>query len=200
MLGTQPTFPNSCPPSACFLFTISSPPLFTHALPLTLETPQKSIAVFVKGTVAEASPIVPISAQLKYNIDAIDEYIVKRIPIPIRDFTSSPRIILIRLFDVNKPSVKVDKLKGGVASGSILMVVLRLVMEVEIRPGIVTKDNTGRNQCKPIFSCIMLLHAENNLLDFAVPSGLIGVGNVQSWQMQRTPSPQVHARTARRRR
>ena len=49
-------------------------------------------------------------------------------------------------------------------------------MEVEIRPGIVTKDASGRNRCKPIFSKIVSLHAENNHLDFAVPGGLIGVG------------------------
>jgi translation initiation factor 2 subunit 3 len=128
------------------------------------------------GTVAESSPIVPISAQLKYNIDAVNEYIVKRIPIPIRDFTSDPRLIVIRSFDVNKPGAEVDDLKGGVAGGSILTGVLRLGQEVEIRPGVVTKDNAGRNQCKPIFSRIMSLHAENNLLDFAVPGGLIGVG------------------------
>ncbi|KAJ7772506.1 hypothetical protein B0H14DRAFT_2966287 [Mycena olivaceomarginata] len=130
---------------------------------------QKSIAAFVKGTVAESSPIVPISAQLKYNIDA-------RIPIPVRDFTSDPRLIVIRSFDVNKPGAEVDDLKGGVAGGSILTGVLRLGQEVEIRPGVVTKDNAGRNQCKPIFSRIMSLHAENNLLQFAVPGGLIGVG------------------------
>ncbi|KAJ7885878.1 elongation factor Tu GTP binding domain-containing protein [Mycena olivaceomarginata] len=75
---------------------------------------QKSIAAFVKGTVAESSPIVPISAQLKYNIDAVNEYIVKRIPIPVRDFTSDPRLIVIRSFDVNKPGAEVDDLKGGV--------------------------------------------------------------------------------------
>ncbi|KAJ6560703.1 hypothetical protein B0H10DRAFT_2169411 [Mycena sp. CBHHK59/15] len=153
---------------------------------------QTSIAAFVKGvftlwltrlvaehhtgTVAESSPIVPISAQLKYNIDAVNEYIVKRIPIPIRDFTSDPRLIVIRSFDVNKPGAEVDDLKGGVAGGSILTGVLRLGQEVEIRPGVVTKDNAGRNQCKPIFSRIMSLHAENNLLQFAVPGGLIGVG------------------------
>ncbi|KAJ4480954.1 translation protein [Lentinula aciculospora] len=136
---------------------------------------QKSIAAFVKGTVAE-SPIVPISAQLKYNIDAVNEYIVKRIPIPVRDFTSDPRLIVIRSFDVNKPGAEVDELKGGVAGGSILTGVLRLGMEVEIRPGIVTKDSQGRNKCQPIFSRIMSLHAENNLIDFAVPGGLIGVG------------------------
>jgi translation initiation factor 2 subunit 3 len=128
------------------------------------------------GTVAESSPIVPISAQLKYNIDAVNEYIVKRIPIPVRDFASDPRLIVIRSFDVNKPGAEVDDLKGGVAGGSILTGVLRLGQEVEIRPGIVTKDSAGRNKCKPIFSRIMSLHAENNLLQFAVPGGLIGVG------------------------
>jgi translation initiation factor 2 gamma subunit (eIF-2gamma) len=131
---------------------------------------------FTTGTVAESSPIVPISAQLKYNIDAVNEYIVKRIPIPVRDFTSEPRLIVIRSFDVNKPGAEVDDLKGGVAGGSILTGVLRLGQEVEIRPGIVTKDSAGRNKCKPIFSRIMSLHAENNLLQFAVPGGLIGVG------------------------
>ncbi|KAI0326291.1 hypothetical protein GY45DRAFT_1381845 [Cubamyces sp. BRFM 1775] len=145
----------------------------------------KSIAAFVKGrswnaamigTVAESSPIVPISAQLKYNIDAVNEYIVKRIPIPVRDFTADPRLIVIRSFDVNKPGAEVDELKGGVAGGSILTGVLRLGQEVEIRPGIVTKDAQGRNRCKPIFSRIVSLHAESNHLQFAVPGGLIGVG------------------------
>ncbi|PAV15790.1 translation initiation factor eIF2 gamma subunit [Pyrrhoderma noxium] len=139
---------------------------------------QKSISAFVKGTVAESSPIVPISAQLKYNIDAVNEYIVKRIPIPVRDFTSSPRLIVIRSFDVNKPGAEVDELKGGVAGGSILTGVLTLGMRVEIRPGIVTKDSQGKNRCRPIFSRIVSLHAENNQLQFAVPGGLIGVGTM----------------------
>lgn len=137
---------------------------------------QKSIAAFVKGTVAESSPIVPISAQLKYNIDAVNEYIAKKIPIPVRDFTSDPKLIVIRSFDVNKPGAEVDELKGGVAGGSILTGVLRIGQEVEIRPGIVTKDSAGRNRCKPIFSKIVSLHAESNHLSFAVPGGLIGVG------------------------
>ena len=101
---------------------------------------------------------------------------MKRIPIPIRDFTSDPRLIVIRSFDVNKPGAEVDDLKGGVAGGSILRGVLKVGMEVEIRPGVMTKDNTGRHRCKPIFSRIVSLHAENNHLQFAVPGGLIGVG------------------------
>ncbi|EEB05452.1 translation initiation factor eIF2 gamma subunit [Schizosaccharomyces japonicus yFS275] len=136
----------------------------------------QSILKFIKGTVAENAPIVPISAQLKYNIDAILEYIVKKIPIPVRDFTSAPRLIVIRSFDVNKPGAGVEDLKGGVAGGSILTGVLHLGDEIEIRPGIVTKDDDGRIKCQPIFSRIVSLFAEHNDLKLAVPGGLIGVG------------------------
>jgi len=140
------------------------------------EEQYKSITGFVKGTVAEHSPIVPISAQLKYNIDAVNEYIVKRVPIPKRDFASPPRLIVIRSFDVNKPGAEVDDLKGGVAGGSILTGVLKLGQDIEVRPGIVTKDDEGKVHCRPIFSKIVTLLAENNQLQFAVPGGLIGVG------------------------
>ena len=49
----------------------------------------------------------------KFNIDVVCEYLVNRIPVPPRDFTSSPRLIVIRSFDVNKPGELVDDLKGG---------------------------------------------------------------------------------------
>ena len=54
------------------------------------------------------------------------EYITKKIPVPLRDFTSEPRLIVIRSFDVNKPGCEVDDLKGGVAGGSILKGVLKV--------------------------------------------------------------------------
>ena len=129
----------------------------------------------MSGTVASNAPIIPISAQLKYNIDAINEYIVKRIPIPPRDFTADPRLIVIRSFDVNKPGAEITELKGGVAGGSILTGVLKLGDEIEVRPGVVTKDSEGRVTNKPIFSRIVSLFAEQNNLKFAVPGGLIGI-------------------------
>ena len=48
--------------------------------------------------------------------------------------------------------------------------------EVEVRPGIVTKDAEGRAACLPIYSRIVSLKAEDNSLQYAVPGGLIGVG------------------------
>ena len=82
------------------------------------------IVKFVQGTIAEKAPVVPISAQLKYNIEAVCEYLVKKVPIPTRDFLSQPKLIIIRSFDVNKPGCEVEDLKGGVAGGSILKGVL----------------------------------------------------------------------------
>lgn len=136
----------------------------------------EQIVQFIQGTVAEGAPIIPISAQLKYNIEVLCEYIVKKIPVPLRDFTSDPRLIVIRSFDVNKPGCEVDDLKGGVAGGSILKGVLKVGMEIEVRPGLVAKDNEGKLTCTPIFSRIVSLFAEQNELQFAVPGGLIGVG------------------------
>ncbi|VDD79208.1 unnamed protein product [Mesocestoides corti] len=132
---------------------------------------------FIKGTVAENAPIIPISAQLKYNIDVVCDYIVNSIPIPVRDFTSDPRLIVIRSFDVNKPGCEVDQLRGGVAGGSVLRGVLKVGQEIEIRPGLVSqKDESGQVTCRPIRSCILSLLAEQNDLAYAVPGGLIGVG------------------------
>merc|ERR1719267_510532 len=131
---------------------------------------------FVAGTAADSSPIIPLSAVLKYNLDVVCEYLCTQVPVPPRDFGSSPQMIIIRSFDVNKPGEEVDNLKGGVAGGSILKGVLKVGDEIEIRPGIVTKDATGKSQCNPIKSRIMSLAAEHNSLQFAVPGGLIGVG------------------------
>lgn len=136
----------------------------------------EQILAFVKGTVAEGAPVIPVSAQLKYNIDVICEYITKRIPVPVRDFTSEPRLIVIRSFDVNKPGCEVDDLQGGVAGGSILRGVLKVGQEIEVRPGIVSRDADGKLSCRPILSRIVSLYAEQNDLQYAVPGGLIGVG------------------------
>lgn len=159
----------------------------------------EAILKFIQGTIADGAPVVPISAQLKYNIDVVCEYITKKIPVPVRNFTSPPNMIVIRSFDVNKPGSEVDDIQGGVAGGSILQVrcwrraicprsaarahlrftpqgVLRLGQEIEVRPGIVAKDSQGRIKCTPIFSRIVSLFAEQNPLQYAVPGGLIGVG------------------------
>ena len=136
------------------------------------------IRKFVAGTVADSAPVIPISAVLKYNIDVVCEYLVHRVPVPLRDFTSVPRMIVIRSFDVNKPGEEVQDLRGGVAGGSILQGVLKLGQEIEIRPGIIKRGAEGKVSCVPLFSRIVSLFAEQNDLQYAAPGGLIGVGTL----------------------
>ncbi|RCV13566.1 hypothetical protein SETIT_2G355400v2 [Setaria italica] len=146
------------------------PQTFEHLAANKIDLIQESAAMnqheaiqkFIQGTIAEGAPVVPISAQLEYNIDVICEYIVKKIPIPERNFTSPPNMIVIRSFDQ-----RLMKLRGGV---------LRVNQKIEVRPGIVMKDENGNIKCTPIYSRIVSLYAEQNELQFAVPGGLIGVG------------------------
>jgi translation initiation factor 2 subunit 3 len=146
--------------------------------PEAAQQQQEEIRKFVAGTVAGDAPIIPISAVLKYNLDIVCEYLCKTIHVPKRDFTCSPRMIVIRSFDVNKPGADVESLQGGVAGGSIMQGVLKVGDEIEVRPGIVQKDADGKYTVRPIFSRIVSLYAEKNDLMFAVPGGLIGVGTV----------------------
>ncbi|AFZ80256.1 elongation factor Tu family member [Theileria equi strain WA] len=137
---------------------------------------QQEIKRFVSGTAADSAPIIPISAVLNYNIDVISEYLVTQVVVPKRDFVSPPQMIVIRSFDVNKPGEEIENLQGGVAGGSILHGVLKVGDQIEVRPGIISKDENGNIQCKPIISKIVSLFAEQNDLQYAVPGGLIGVG------------------------
>jgi len=134
----------------------------------------EEIKKFVAGTAADDAPIIPLSAVLKYNIEVVVEYLCTQVPIPPRDFTSVPQMIVIRSFDVNKPGEEIHNLKGGVAGGSILKGILKVGDEIEIRPGVIHKE--GEITCRPIRSRIISLAAESNSLQFAVPGGLIGVG------------------------
>lgn len=135
------------------------------------------IKEFIKGTKAEHSPVVPISAQFKYNIDVVLQYLVNYIPVPIRDLSSSPRFMVVRSFDVNKPGCPIEELKGGIAGGSILRGILKIGDEIEIRPGIMSKNQeTGQTRYSPIYSTVISMNAEDNQLLYAIPGGLIGIG------------------------
>jgi translation initiation factor 2 subunit 3 len=60
----------------------------------------------MKDTRCKNAPIIPISAEQKYNIDAVCESICE-IPIPKRNFNVPPKMIIIRSFDVNKPGTNI---------------------------------------------------------------------------------------------
>jgi len=96
----------------------------------------EEIKEFIKGTVAENAPIIPVSSTQKLNIDKVIEAIEKYIPTPKREELVDPRFLVIRSFDINKPGYEVRKLVGGVLGGSIIEGKLKIGDKIEIRPGI----------------------------------------------------------------
>lgn len=55
------------------------------------------------------------------------------------------------------------------------MFTFQVGQEIEVRPGMVSKDQDGKLTCKPIKSRIVSLFAEQNDLQYAAPGGLIGM-------------------------
>jgi len=100
------------------------------------------IKEFVKGTIAEKAPIIPISAQHNANIDVLIEEIEKKFKTPKRDLKKNPLFFVARSFDVNKPGSEIDKLVGGILGGAIKQGKLKVGDKIEIKPGLKTeKEN-----------------------------------------------------------
>ena len=104
----------------------------------------EDIKKFIKDTVAENAPIIPISAQQGVNIELVLEELTK-IQLPKRDIDKDPIFVVARSFDINKPGTKVDKIKGGVLGGALKQGKLKIGDEIEIKPGINYKE---QNQIK----------------------------------------------------
>ncbi len=135
----------------------------------------KEIESFVKGTVAEGKPIIPVSAQHKVNIDAVLQALEENIPTPHRDPNKPPRMFVVRSFDVNKPGASIDELLGGVIGGSIFQGTFKVGDEVEIRPGIKAEKN-GKPFYESIFTEITSLSAGGRDVKEAQSGGLVGIG------------------------
>lgn len=133
------------------------------------------IKKFVKGSVAENAPIIPISAQHGVNIDVLLSMIEKHVPTPNRDFSKPPRMYILRSFDVNKPGTQVEELRGGVLGGSLIQGKFRVGDEVEIRPGLPVREK-NKLVMHELFTEILGLHAGGVMVEEALPGGLIGIG------------------------
>ena len=132
---------------------------------------------FVKGTIAENAPIIPVSAQRAVNMDVLIQAMEKFIPTPKRDKTKPPLMYVVRSFDVNKPGTPIEKLEGGVIGGTILQGKFAVGEEIEIRPGIST-EREGKKVYNPLFSEIVSLYAGKRSVKEAYCGGLVGVGTL----------------------
>jgi translation initiation factor 2 subunit 3 len=135
----------------------------------------QEIKDFVKGTIAENAPIIPICAQREENIDillaAIDEFI----PSPKVDASLPPRMHIARSFDINQPGSSPEELLGGVLGGTLTQGTLRVGDEIEIRPGLKVEIK-GKTIWEPLHTTVESLHSGSKSLDEVGPGGLIAIG------------------------
>ncbi len=131
----------------------------------------REIKEFVKGTIAENAPIVPISAIYKINIEEVLRKIENVIPTPEFDEKKSPQLHIARSFDINKPGTPILELTGGVVGGSISQGVMHIGDKIEIRPGL-----KRSNRYEPITAKVTSIYQGDIPLESAHPGGLIAIG------------------------
>ncbi len=131
----------------------------------------KQIKEFVKGTIAEKAPIIPLSAVFEANMHLVVRAFEEVIPTPKFNQEEEFQFLIARSFDINRPGKAITDLKGGVIGGSVLKGKINIGDQIEIKPGIRIKD-----VYVPIRSTVVSISQGNNFLETAKPGGLIGLG------------------------
>ena len=129
----------------------------------------KDIKNFIKGTVAENSQIIPVSAQQDINIDKIKDWLLG-VEINKRNEKEKPEFLIARSFDINKPGTKIENLHGGVLAGILKKGTLKVSDEIEIKPGI-SKKQQNKFSYHPIKTKIISIFRGNEKIEQATPGG-----------------------------
>ena len=127
---------------------------------------------FVKGTIAENAPIIPVSAQHNINIDYLIEAIQEKFKIPQRNLEKDPIMLIARSFDINRPGAVPETLVGGVLGGTLKQGKLKLGQEIEIAPGIKLEE---KSDYKPIKTKIVTIMSGSEQFDEITPGGSLGI-------------------------
>lgn len=135
----------------------------------------KQIKKFVKGTIAENAPIIPVSAQKGINIGALIAALDEYIPEPEHDPEAAPHMLVARSFDINKPGISWREVMGGVIGGSLTGGVLKDGDDIEIRPGRQTQVE-NKVIWEPITTKVTSINTGAKKVGEATPGGLIALG------------------------
>ena len=90
---------------------------------------------FIKGTMAEDAPIIPISAHHDVNLDILIKAIEETIPTPDHGKQKEALMYVARSFDINRPGARPSKLRGGIIGGSVVSGEFSVGDNILIAPG-----------------------------------------------------------------
>ena len=135
----------------------------------------KEIKNFIKGTVAENAPIIPISAQRGINIDVLLTQYKQSFPRQKEIDKSRRSCTLYALLTLTSQEQPLRNLEGGIIGGTIAQGKFVVGEEIEIRPGI-SVEREGKTVYDPLISEIVSLQAGEQNVKEATCGGLVGVG------------------------
>lgn len=119
--------------------------------------------------------IIPTSFTHRLGID----YLIKAINLFFsnneNDKTNKTLFKITRSFDINSPGINYEMIKGGCIGGSLISGSLNINDEVEINPGILTKNKDGRYTCEPIITKLLSFESDKIKLKSVEPGGLVGI-------------------------
>jgi len=137
----------------------------------------EEIEEFIKGTIAEGAPIIPISAHHDVNIDVLIMNIEKKMPTKKLDEKKPAKMYVARSFDINTPGTPPDKLVGGVIGGTLFQGRLKVGEEIEISPGRKVESG-GKSEWVNMRTQITSIYSGGMSRSEVRPGGLIGVGTM----------------------
>ena len=132
------------------------------------------IKSFLKGTIAEKSPIIPVSAHHDVNLDILIDAIEEIIPTPDLREKEDGLMYVARSFDINRPGTRPSKLKGGIIGGSVVSGNFSEGDEIVIAPGRKITDG-NKSRWEPIETTISSVQAGGLDLDSIHAGGLCGI-------------------------
>ena len=132
------------------------------------------IKEFVKGTIAENAPIIPISAHHDVNLDILIQAIEDIIPTPDHGKEKEALMYVARSFDINRPGSRPDKLRGGIIGGSVVKGQFSVGDDILIAPGRRIQEGS-KTRWEPIKTVIESVQGGGLDLETIHAGGLCGV-------------------------
>ncbi len=135
----------------------------------------EQIVAFLKETPWGDAPVIPVSAHHEVNLDFLLMAIEHRMPTPELRADAPARMFVARSFDVNKPGIPPEKIRGGVVGGSLIQGKVEVGDDLEICPGREV-EAAGAKHWENLHSEVTSLFSGGEDRKEGRPGGLLAIG------------------------
>ncbi len=116
------------------------------------------------------SYIIPTALSRKIGLQNVINAIMELFPPTSTVVDEDTEFKITRSFDINKPGINWDAVKGGIIGGGLITGKLKVGDAIEIRPGLISKTTAS-----PIITTVLSMETDKIPLDNIRPGGLIGI-------------------------